>query len=76
MIERLRAGFTDPQDLNFYEHETIESNFVNNGLGVRDAHLQTLQQQGIPYEPGYESQLYHPTVIRQYPDFFNPAAQP
>jgi hypothetical protein len=29
-----------------------------------------------PYAPGYESQLYHPDVITQFPEFFNPAALP
>ena len=46
------------------------------GVGARDAHLQTLEWQAIPYRPGYESQLYHPDVIRAYPEYFNPAAHP
>ncbi len=74
MINRLRAGNTAPQDLNFYNHELYESNFMDQGIGARDAHLQTLQWQEIPYEPGYESQPYHPSVIQQFPEYFNPAS--
>jgi hypothetical protein len=86
MLARLRAGFADPQDLNFYEHETIESgifNQINPGnLSpeseefqnlAEQAHLQTLKQQGIPYAPGFQAQLYHPSVILQYPNNFSPA---
>jgi hypothetical protein len=86
MLGRLQAGFTDTQDLNFYEHETIESGIFNQlnpgNLSpeseefqnlAEQAHLQTLQQQGIPYAPGFQAQLYHPSVINQYPDYFNAA---
>ena len=73
MISRLQQGYSTPQDLNFYNHELIEADLLNQGLDARDAHLETLRQQGIPYEPGYERQLYAPSVIRQYPDHFNPA---
>ncbi len=45
------------------------------GFGDRAAHLKTLEIQGIPYERGYESALFHPDVIRQFPEYFNPAAQ-
>jgi hypothetical protein len=76
MIGRLQQGQVEAQDLMFYRHELIESDLMNNGLGARDAHLETLRQQGIPYEPGYESHLYHPEVIPQFPNSFNPAAHP
>jgi hypothetical protein len=45
------------------------------GVEARAAHLETLSQQGIPYAPGNEAQLYHPTVIRQFPTYFSPAAR-
>ena len=76
MIARLRAGSTTPQDLNFYNHELYEKGLMDAGVSARDAHMQTLQWQGIPYEPGYEAQLYHPSVIQQFPEYFNPAAYP
>jgi RHS repeat-associated protein len=76
MLERLRSGNTTSQDINFYMHELKESAIMNKGVGARDAHLQTLEWQGIRYEPGYESQLYHPDVIRQFSEYFNPAAHP
>jgi RHS repeat-associated protein len=74
MLERLRLGSTSPQDINFYMHELKESAIMNRGVDARDAHLETLEWQGIPYKPGYESQLYHPNVIEQFPEYFNPAA--
>jgi RHS repeat-associated protein len=80
MLGRLQAGERAVQDLNFYAHELYESNLMaGTDYGydaARAAHLETLQWQGIPYAPGYESQLYHPDVISQFLEFFNPAAWP
>jgi hypothetical protein len=80
MVARLRAGETSIQDINFYTHELREGQLMRgieySNDASRAAHLKTLEWQGIPYEPGYESQLYHPDVIRQHPEFFNPAAWP
>jgi RHS repeat-associated protein len=82
MLGRLRAGETSAQDLNFYLHELKESAIMarTGGYGTyegaRAAHLETLQWQGIPYVAGYESQLYHSTVIRSFSEMFNPAAWP
>ena len=44
--------------------------------GARAAHLETLRWQGIPNGAGYESRLYHPSVIRALSETFNPAAWP
>jgi hypothetical protein len=74
MVQRLRSGQATPTDLRFYFHELKESAIMNRGAGARDAHLQTLEWQGIPYKAGYESQLYHPEVILQNAGSFNPAA--
>ena len=76
MIQRLRSGMTSTQDINFYMHELKESTFMRMGLEPRAAHLETLNWQKIPYAPGYESELYHPDVIRQFSEYFNPAAHP
>ena len=46
---------------------------ANPALSARDAHLMTLERQGIPYEAGYETQIYHPDVIKKNPGRFNPA---
>jgi hypothetical protein len=46
---------------------------MNQGTGAREAHLATLQQQGIPYEPGYERQLYTQDILNKYRNQFNPA---
>lgn len=77
MLQRLRGGKATTHDTNFYLHELKESFLMNRrGLGARDAHLKTLEWQGIPYKAGYESQLYSPDVIRDLPEYFNPAAWP
>ena len=76
MLQRLRAGEATTHDQTFYMHELKESAVMNRGVGPRDAHLQTLEWQGIPYRAGYESQPYHPEVVRAYPKYFNPAAHP
>jgi hypothetical protein len=62
-------------DAAFYQHELLESSLMDSGMGARAAHLETLGQQGIPYAPGYEAQLYHPTVSQQFPTSFSPAAR-
>ena len=59
------------QDLNYYQHELIESGLVDQGMGLREAHLETLKLQGIPYEPGYEHQIYAPSVLNKYREYFN-----
>jgi hypothetical protein len=82
MLGRLRAGETTTQDINFYMHELKESAVISRtgGYGTyeaaRAAHLETLKWQGISYAAGYESHLYHPSVIRAFPESFNPAAWP
>ncbi len=38
------------------------------GMAEREAHLATLQIQGIDYTKGYESQLYSPEALK----IFNP----
>lgn len=82
MLRHLRAGGTSTQDINFYMHELKESAIMGRtgGYGSHDvaraAHLETLQWQRIPYAAGYESQLYHPSVIRSFSEMFNPAAWP
>jgi hypothetical protein len=80
MLGRLRAGETSVHDLSFYAHEIDEAGLMDatdyGQDAARAAHLETLQWQGIPYLPGYESQLYHPDVITQFADSFNRAAWP
>ena len=74
MLQRLKDGLASPEDINFYQHEMIEAELMAEGLDARAAHLRTLERQGVAYEPGYEAQLYHWSVISDYPDHFNPAA--
>ena len=76
----VKPGETAAQDLNFYAHELHEAELMAGSdysqEVARAAHLETLQWQGIPYEAGYEAQLYHPDVITEFSEFFNPAAWP
>jgi hypothetical protein len=76
MIARLKAGGATAQDMAFYMHELHEADLMAQGLDAEAAHLETLKWQGIEYKPGYESNIYHPDVIREYSKRFNPAALP
>ena len=75
MIQRLKAGKWSAWDQRFAEHELLESVLMGKGLDHETAHLATLQQQGIAWEPGYEAYLYHPDIINGIPDYFSFAAQ-
>jgi RHS repeat-associated protein len=73
MYSRLTSAFESGQpltgvDATFYQHELIESGLMDAGMGAREAHLSTLEIQGIPYQKGYESLLYSPEAMK----FFNP----
>jgi hypothetical protein len=71
MIDRLRMGLREPEDLKFFEHETMEAELMKAGMEAREAHLETLRRQGITYQPGYEAAYYHPSVIEKHPDAFS-----
>ncbi len=77
MIQRLQNGETTPWDQSFYEHELMEKGLMdqNPDLSPRDAHSMTLQRQGIPETPGYQKEIYHPDVIKNNPEYFNPACR-
>jgi RHS repeat-associated protein len=75
MLNRLAAGNNTQWDQNFAQHELYEAELMDGGMDAGPAHLMTLEWQGIPYEPGYERNLYHPDVINDYPEMFNPACQ-
>jgi hypothetical protein len=75
MLARLKEGKKTPIDLNFYEHELIESELVEGGIAEKEAHLTTLAKQGIPREPGYETQLYQTDIILKYGESFSSAAR-
>ncbi len=66
MLERLKGGLRTQQDINFYQHELYESNLVKRGLTRDIAHSETLARYGVR-----EFDLYHPSVIQQYPQFFS-----
>jgi hypothetical protein len=61
MLERLRSWSASEVDINFYLHELKESSLMNQDVAAHEAHRQSLEWQGIHYQPGYESQLSRPT---------------
>ena len=71
MIERLRAGKREPQDLKFFQHEIKESRIIKKyeklGLSpeeaARRAHREALQRQDL-YRPGNLEELYHPDALK------------
>jgi RHS repeat-associated protein len=80
MYSRLMSAFENGQlltgpDAAFYEHELLESSFMDAGMDYQAAHLEALSQQGITYAPGFEAFLYDPSVIQQFPSMFSLAAQ-
>ena len=80
MYSRLTTAFENGETLTgtdaaFYQHELIESSLVDSGMEQSAAHLETLSQQGIPYNPASQAALYHPSVIQQFPASFNAATR-
>jgi len=73
-IQNIEAYLSSLDSLE-YNHESIESGLVAGGMDVAAAHLETLRLQGIPYAPGFQAQIYHPSVIQQFPDSFNEATR-
>ncbi len=71
MIYRLEMALKDNKkingaDLDFYAHEIYESNMMRNGMNYKNAH-----EAAKVYYSATEFNLYHPEVIKQYPEFFN-----
>ncbi len=71
MIYRLEMALKDNKkingaDLDFYAHEMYESNMMRNGMNYKNAH-----EAAKVYYSATEFNLYHPEVIKQYPEFFN-----
>jgi hypothetical protein len=73
MYSRLAGAFERGEaltgvDAAFYEHELIEAGLMDAGMAAREAHLETLQIQGLTYARGVEYSLYTPEAIK----LFNP----
>jgi hypothetical protein len=71
MINRLEQALNNNQeisgaDASFYFHESREAELMQQGLTYSEAHQQALKD----YEVSPFS-VYHPDVIRAYPDEFN-----
>jgi len=71
MLQRLQNGETTKWDQNYYEHEMIEKELMDQGMSYDAAHQGALARQGIPNEPGYQRELYHPEVIEKESKWFN-----
>lgn len=65
MLARLRSGSTTRQDIEFYLHELIEAAKFRRMGDLKKAHQEALQFRGVT-----ERDLFHPDVIRQYPELF------
>lgn len=71
MVDRLRSAMEEGRtvsgaDASFYLHEASEATMMNRGLGYPDAHQAALSKYDVsPYS------VYHPEVIRAFPDEFN-----
>ncbi len=75
MLSRLILGKDDPQDVAFFRHERTEANLCKPYRNVdaeiarriqEEAHLQVLREQQTT-----SRDLYHPDVVKSYPDLFN-----
>ncbi|MBH8572945.1 hypothetical protein I8752_07920 [Nostocaceae cyanobacterium CENA369] len=71
MIERLQQALDSGQkisgaDASFYFHELKEAEFMEQGYDWYTAHPMAIAHYGVsPYS------LYHPEVIKAYPEDFN-----
>lgn len=71
MIQRLEQALDNQQkisgaDASFYFHELKEAELMRQGLSYNEAHQQALKDYDVsPFS------VYHPDVIRAYPDEFN-----
>jgi hypothetical protein len=66
MLERLRQGNLERQDVEFYMHELKESATFRTTGDLGAAHQRALQWRGAT-----ERDLFHPDVIKQHPELFN-----
>ncbi len=69
MISRLRqinAGKINAtfQDVNFYNHELRELQYMKNGMKYNDAHQKALKDFNIPYKKGFEKSLYTEDALK------------
>jgi hypothetical protein len=66
MLERLRQGNLERQDVEFYMHELKESATFRSTGDLGAAHQRAIQWRGVT-----ERDLFHPDVIKQHPELFN-----
>ncbi|WP_295629300.1 hypothetical protein [uncultured Nitrosomonas sp.] len=75
MLTRLILGKDDPQDIAFFRHERAEANYCKSYYDIdseiarrvqEEVHLKVLRDQQTT-----SRDLYHPDVIKNYPDLFN-----
>jgi hypothetical protein len=66
MIQRLVDGMWDSADQEFYKHELLEAELMEQGMPYDAAHETALKEFGVT-----ERDLYHPEVIQEHPELFN-----
>ncbi len=71
MIGRLEAALAGGRtiaggDASFYMHEVYEATLMARGIPYEDAHDAALARYGVSV-----FSVYHPDVIRAYPEYFN-----
>ena len=74
MLERLKAGNDDPEDVYFYLHEMQEAQMCEKARDLPDDEYLKVQKQAhdsiLEYQKISSDALYHPTVKAKYPDYF------
>jgi hypothetical protein len=77
MLIRVMLGYGDRFTLAFFHHEAREAMLLRDAWGLSSdeyiaaqqrAHKQTMSEQ-----QNSQTDLYHPSVVRSYPDQFNKA---
>jgi RHS repeat-associated protein len=72
MLKRLKNGEITYQDFEFYMHEHIEKEIIDNKYGgcysnenIRKAHEEALEKRGVS-----PKDIWHPSVLREYKHHF------
>ena len=84
MLARLAQGMDDPQDLAFFMHEAKEADLCEAGKDAVDKNnpdavnqfLKSIHEQTLSIQGNTSRDLYHPSVVQQYPWLFNSSFGP
>jgi hypothetical protein len=74
MLDRLKNGYDDPEDVYFFLHEMQEAQMCEKARDLPDDEYLKAQKQAhdsiLKYQNLTSDDLYHPTVKAKYPDYF------